>query len=81
MVVARSPKGAKPAGVAVETVDVAATVEAIDKKKRTVALKLPDEKMVTTTVEQSVKAFDTLKKGDSIHARYTEAIAISVEQP
>ncbi len=27
------------------------------------------------------KAFDTLKVGDSIHARYTEAIAISVEKP
>lgn len=37
--------------------------------------------MVTTKVEQPVKDFDTLKKGDSIHARYTEAIAISVEKP
>jgi hypothetical protein len=30
---------------------------------------------------RSVKAFDTLTVGDSIHARYTEAIAISVEKP
>jgi hypothetical protein len=81
MVVARSAKGEKPAGVAVEAVDVAANVEAIDKKKRTVTLKLPDGKKVTTRVDQSVEAFDTLKVGDSIHARYTEAIAISVEKP
>jgi len=29
----------------------------------------------------SVKAFDTLKKGGLIHARYAEASAISVEKP
>ena len=81
LVAARSKKGDKPAGVAVETVDVSATVQAIDKKNRTVTLKLPDGKVVTTKVDKSVKAFDTLKKGDSIHARYTEAIAISVEKP
>jgi hypothetical protein len=81
LVAARSKKGDKPAGVVVETVDVSATIQAIDKKKRTVTLKLPDGKTVTTKVDKSVKAFDTLKKGDSIHARYTEAIAISVEKP
>ncbi len=79
LVVARAKKGGKPAGVAVEAVDVAAEVQTIDRKKRTVTLKGPDGKLVTTKVDKSVKAFDTLKKGDSIHARYTEAIAISVE--
>jgi hypothetical protein len=39
LVTARAAKGDKPAGVAVEVVDVAATVHAIDKKKRTVTLK------------------------------------------
>ena len=81
LVTARAAKGEKPAGVAVETVDVAATVQAIDKKKRTVTLKGPHGRLVTTTVDKSVKGFDTLKKGDLIHARYTEAIAISVEKP
>ena len=64
-----------------ETVDVSATVQAIDKKKRTVTLKGPDGKKFKTKVDKSVKAFDTLKVGDSIHVRYTEAIAISVETP
>ena len=40
-----------------------------------------DGKLVTTKVDKSVKGFDTLKKGDTIHARFTEAIAISVEKP
>ena len=81
MVAARSKKGDKPAGVVVEAVDISATITSIDKKKRTVTLKLPDGKTVTTKVDKSVKAFDTLKVGDSIHARYTEAVAISVEKP
>ena len=81
LVTAKTPKGDMPGGVAVETVDVSATVQAIDRKKRTVILKGPDGKLVTTRVDKSVKAFDTLKVGDSIHARFTEAIAISVEKP
>jgi hypothetical protein len=81
LVTARTPKGDKPGGVAVETVDVSATVKAVDKKKRTVTLKGPDGKLVTTNVDKSVKAFDTLKVGDSINVRFTEAIAISVEKP
>lgn len=81
LVVARSAKGEKPAGVAVEAVDVSATIKAIDKKKRTITLKGPDGKKFKTKVDKSVKGFDTLKVGDSIHARFTEAIAISVEKP
>jgi hypothetical protein len=81
LVAARSAKGDKPAGIAVEAVDISAKVLAIDKKKRAVTLELPDGRKVTTKVDKSVKAFDTLTVGDSIHARYTEAIAISVEKP
>ena len=81
LVVARSPKGAKPAVYAVGAVDVTATVQAIDRTKRTVTLKGPEGNAVAVKVDKSVKAFDTLKVGDSIHARYTEAIAISVEKP
>ena len=80
LIAARAPKGEKPAGVAVETMDVSATVHAIDKEKRKLTLKGPDGKLVTTRVDQSVEGFDTLEKGDSIHVRFTEAIAISVEK-
>ncbi len=81
LVAARSAKGDKPGGVVVEVVDVSATVQAIDRKKRIVQLKRPDGKLITTKVDKSVKAFDTLKVGDTVHARYTEAIAISVTKP
>lgn len=80
-VAARSAKGDMPAGAIVEAVDISAKVQAIDRNKRTVTLELPDGKKVTTKVDKAVKAFDTLKVGDSIHVRYTKAVAISVERP
>ena len=79
MVAARSPKGDMPAGAMVETVDVSATVQAINKEKREATLKWPDGKEVTTKVDKSVN-FDDLKTGDSVHARITEATAVSVEK-
>jgi hypothetical protein len=42
---------------------------------------MPDGKVVTRKVDKSIKAFDNLKKGDSIHVRLTEAVAISIEKP
>ena len=81
LVVARSAKGEKPGGYAVGAVDVSASVVGIDKKKRTLTLKLPEGNVVTTTVDKSVQAFETLKVGDAIHARLTKAIAVSVENP
>jgi hypothetical protein len=79
--VARSAKGEKPAGYVVGTVDIVATVEAINRRTRTVTLRGPEGNTVTTTVDPSVKAFDTLEVGDSIHVRFTEAVAVSVEKP
>ncbi len=80
LVTARAAKGEKPAAVAVEAIDVAATVQEIDKENRTVTLKGPHGRLVTIKVEKGVKGFENLQKGDAIHARYTEAIAISVEK-
>lgn len=78
-VFARAPKGAKPGAYAVGAVDVSATVQAINKAKRTVTLKGPDGDEVIVAVDESMKEFDNLRVGDTIHVRYTEAIAISVE--
>ncbi len=36
---------------------------------------------MTHKVDSSVKAFDTLRVGDTIHARLTRALAIAVEAP
>lgn len=80
MVAARSAKGEKPAVAVVESIDVSAKIKAIDKANRSLTLELPDGSVSKTRVDPSIKAFDTLKVGDVIHARMTEAIAISVEK-
>ena len=81
IVAGRSAKGDKPAGVVIESIDISATVKSINKLTRSLKLEMPNGQVVTRKVDKSVKAFDSLKKGDSIHVRLTEAVAISVEKP
>lgn len=79
--IAVAPKGKPPAAVVVDTIQLTGTVEAIDYAKRTVTLKGPEGKMKTFVVDQTVKRFEKLKKGDEIVLVITEAIAISVQKP
>jgi hypothetical protein len=72
-------KGAQPGGVAVETSEMTAVVEAINYKTRTVTLRGPQQKTVTLKVDDSVKRLNEVKKGDEIVVRRTEALAIDVK--
>jgi len=76
-----APRGAKPGVVMVDTVEVTATVEAIDYQKRTATLKGPEGKTRTIKVDPSMKRFSEVKKGDQVVMRMTEAVAISVQKP
>jgi hypothetical protein len=76
-----APKGEKPRVVAVNTVEITATVEAIDYKKRTITLKGPQGNVRTLPVDKRVKRFKEIKKGDEVVIRHTEAVAIKVEKP
>jgi hypothetical protein len=67
--------------MAIEAVDVSATVQAIDRAARTVTIKGPEGNAVTVKADPSMRGFDQLQVGASIHARYVEAVAISVEKP
>ena len=79
--VAVAPKGQKPAAVMVETVEVTATVEAVDYEKRLLTLKGPEGNTRTIKVDPAVKRRKEVKKGDQIVARHTEGVAISVIAP
>lgn len=80
MIVARAPRGEQPAEVAVGVIDVSAQVQHIDRSGRTVTLKGHDGHSVTIKIGKRLKAFDTLHVGDLVHARFTEAIAVSLER-
>jgi len=73
--------GKKPSVYKEKVVTGTATVEAIDYAKRTVTLKGPEGNTVTLKVDKSAKDFKNVKKGDQVVARFTEAVAISVQKP
>ena len=75
-----APKGQKPAGMMVSTVEVTGTVGAVDLSKRTVTLKGPEGKTRTLKVDPSVKRLAEVKKGDQVVARHTEALALSIDK-
>jgi hypothetical protein len=75
--VAVAPKGAKPAGMVVDTVEVTARVEAIDPATRTVTLRGPDGGTRTIKVDERVRRLDEVKAGDEVVVRHTEALAIA----
>jgi hypothetical protein len=78
LIVARASEGAKPAGFAIGAVDASATIKAIDRTERTVTLEGHNGHLTTLKVDTTLWNFDALNVGDLVHARYTEAIAVSV---
>lgn len=74
-------KGDRPGMVVIDVVEIIATVEAIDKENRKVKLKGADGNVVKLKVDPSMGDMENIKVGDMVHARYTEAVAVSVTEP
>ena len=75
--VGRAPKGAMPAGVVEEKVQMVGTILAVDKEKRTVLIQGAVHH-VTLKIPADMDIKD-LKKGDQVRATYTQELAVSVE--
>lgn len=73
--------GERPGGAAMTMTETSATVEDIDRDNREVTLKKPDGTLMKAQVDPSVGNLERIKKGDQIQATYTEALAISVDDP
>jgi predicted RNA-binding protein len=76
-----APKGQKPGGVEVRTVEVTGNVESVDAKKHTITLTGPAGNARTFQVDPSVKNLGQVKKGDQVVLKYTESAALSVAKP
>jgi Cu/Ag efflux protein CusF len=74
---ARAAPGEKPGGAVTRTVEVVATIQAIDAEKRTVTLRGP-KRTVTVKVPEEVN-LDNLKVGDTVRANYVQELAVVVE--
>jgi len=77
---ARAKPGEKPAGAVGRVITVTATITAIDKGAMLVTLKGPDGDIVTVKARDP-KKLDRVAVGDLVNITYTEAFAISVEEP
>ena len=66
-------------GVA-QTVDVSATITAIEKSSRTITLKGPKGEELKIEAGPEVKNFDQLKVGDVVDMRYRESLALELKK-
>jgi Cu/Ag efflux protein CusF len=62
------------------TVDLTAKIIAIDKTTRDITLKGPKGNWVVVTAGPEVKNFDEMKVGDTVHARYVEALVLELKK-
>ena len=83
---APAPKGetmmatAPGKGVAANIVEVTASIQAIDKKNRTVTIKGPRGHVETVVAGPEVKNFDQIKVGDNVALRYMEALSLELKK-
>jgi hypothetical protein len=68
----------KVAGAA--TTEVTAKVVAVDPAQRTVTLQSANGKTRSIEVGDQVRNFDQIKVGDTVHAKYTQALALELKK-
>src|SRR5436190_22008631 len=73
-----APKGEKPSGVVVDTVERRATVKDIDYVNRLVTLSNPDGYVQTVRVDPKAGDLTPIRVGDQILIRQTRSLAIAV---
>jgi hypothetical protein len=73
-------EASQPGIVLADVLEVKAVVQAIDVKKRAVALKDNKGRTFTLKADKAVKNFDQVKKGDVVLADFVESMAISIRK-
>lgn len=78
--VALAPKGAMPGGIEANTVEVTATITAVNTDRRRVTLQFADGTTRTIRVGKQVDLAQ-VKPGDAVETQMSESLALSVEKP
>lgn len=78
---AKATVEAQPKLLASDTVRVNATVEAVDRESRILALRDQSGELRTMVVNPAVKNFDQIHRGDHVNAEYLQEVAIYIEAP
>ncbi len=72
-----APKGGTPGGVAVSTAQISATVEALDRTRRTIAVKGPQGNVFEFQVAPDVQ-LEGIQLGDLVTVVYAQALALQM---
>lgn len=70
-----------PRILAGNTVRVTATVEAVDKQNRVLALRDPGGEVRIMKIDPAIKNFDKIERGDRVNTEYLEEVAVYIEAP
>jgi hypothetical protein len=73
-----APKGGTPGGVVVNTKNITARVNAVDRSARTVTVQGPLKNVMVLKVADDVRSFNDIAIGDTIGLTYSEALAIEM---
>jgi hypothetical protein len=68
----------RPGIVVTDVLEVKATVEALDSKKRVLTLRGAQGRVITLRADKVVKNFEHLRKGDAVLADFVESVAIFI---
>jgi len=74
-----APKSGTPADVEVNTAQATGSIQDLDRSKREVTIKTPDDRKMTFQIAEDVPGFDQAKIGYKVVIRYTQAMALSAE--
>ena len=77
----KSPKGVKPGAAVIRAYEYSGTVDSIDYATRKVVLKGPGGKLIRVTGSPEVRRFNEIKPGDTVVARFVEALDIKIAPP
>ena len=75
---ARPATSPTPTALTAEVVTAPMTVEQVDRRQRTLAVRTADGERMTIAVPSDVKGFNKLRKGDKIDVEHYRAVAVSL---
>jgi hypothetical protein len=75
-----APRGEKPAGIVVNTMEITAKVDNIDVRNGEITLTGPEGQKVTYKLGDKVQNLEGIMPGDEVTVRFTEAVAMAVEK-
>ena len=76
-----SPRGALPGMIIANTYRITGKVQLVDMRNRTITITGPSYRSKAFKVGPNVKNLASVKAGDDVVLRYTEALAIDVQKP